>query len=535
MLKILIADDEPKVVQLIQKLIDWQSLNMELTGIAHNGLEAYEKIEILYPDIVITDIRMPGLDGLDLVKKSRELGHPIEFIIISGYRHFEYAQTALKYGVSDYLLKPIKKTELMETLTKLKSRYEERHEQLTYEERVRLAMKSDAERLRTNWFSSILYRENSEYEAYSLSEINSQYYYRFQPGYFQIICLKFDGNPMAEEGSLEFMAEKTNQIVQQQLSDTVYDFELYVEHLHVYLLLNYRKEDKRTIRRQCKAILNDLIILESILQGVQVTVGFGDPVEDISQLRRSLQSSRYLIEQRLVAGTGKLLEGEIKRRLDLADGEWFARFNQKMNTALESLDRQLVRECLEELKADLLKDPQISGHDIIQMCREVCNVYQFFMKGHKITADHSIIETFNQGSEHCSSASELLRYLRKVIISAYDQAVEGKLQEENRPIRIAKQYIKDNFSRTLTLEEVSGAAGFNPTYFSSLFKKETGKTFLEYLSWTRMEQAKNLLKETNRNVADICEAVGYSDVKYFTRNFTKYTGLKPNEYRKLYS
>lgn len=108
MLKVLIADDEEKICQLIQKLID-------------------------------------------LVKKTRELGLGVEFVIISGYRHFEYAQTAIKFGVSDYLLKPIRKDELTETLRKIKVRYEEKNEQITYEERVRLAMKSDVERLRWCW------------------------------------------------------------------------------------------------------------------------------------------------------------------------------------------------------------------------------------------------------------------------------------------------------------------------------------------------------------------------------------------------
>lgn len=184
MLKVLIADDEEKICQLIQKLIDWESLGMGIAGVANNGIEAFEMIENQMPDVVVTDIRMPGYDGLDLVKKTRELGLGVEFVIISGYRHFEYAQTAIKFGVSDYLLKPIRKDELTETLRKIKIRYEEKNEQITYEERVRLAMKSDVERLRTTWFSNILYRERREQDNSCLEEINEQYYYKMQPGVF---------------------------------------------------------------------------------------------------------------------------------------------------------------------------------------------------------------------------------------------------------------------------------------------------------------------------------------------------------------
>lgn len=535
MLKVLIADDEEKICQLIQKLIDWQSLDMEIVGVANNGIEAFEMIENRMPDVVVTDIRMPGYDGLDLVKKTRELGLGVEFVIISGYRHFEYAQTAIKFGVSDYLLKPIRKDELTETLRKIKVRYEEKNEQITYEERVRLAMKSDVERLRTTWFSNVLYRERREQDNSCLKEINEQYYYKMQPGCFQIVCVKFDGIVMHEEKNLEFLTDKTTQTAAQMFAALVYDWELYVESSHIYLLLNYGEEEKKAVRRQCRSMLNDLAVLESILEGMRVTIGFGIPVEDIGKLRLSLKSARYLVEQRLVAGTGKLLEGELRDGANLAESDWFAEFNRSMGLALESLDRQQVRSCLCKLKEDLLGLSDVTGHEVLQMCREVCNLYLFFMKNHKITIEQNFIERFNQGAEACASAEELLRYLLKEIAASYDKAVAGKLQEDNRPIRVAKQYIREHYNQAITLEDVSEVAGFNTTYFSSLFKKETGKTFLEYLSGVRMEQAKTLLKETNMSVASICEEVGYSDVKYFTKGFTKYTGLKPNEYRKLYS
>ena len=116
MLKIMIADDEDKICQLIYKLIDWSSMRMEVIGIAHNGIEALDLAKEYHPDIAITDIRMPGLDGLEFIEKAKEVDPNLEFIIISGYQQFEYAKKAIKYGVSDYLLKPIKKEELIGTL-----------------------------------------------------------------------------------------------------------------------------------------------------------------------------------------------------------------------------------------------------------------------------------------------------------------------------------------------------------------------------------------------------------------------------------
>ena len=112
---------------------------------------------------------------------------------------------------------------------------------------------------------------------------------------------------------------------------------------------------------------------------------------------------------------------------------------------------------------------------------------------------------------------------------------EQKRQADTRPIRTAKQYIQEHYADPLTLEWVSNIVGFSGSYFSSLFKKETGRNFLEYLSEVRMNRAKELLRETNLSVAEVCVRVGYSDLKYFTKSFKKATGLKPGEFRKLYS
>ena len=132
-------------------------------------------------------------------------------------------------------------------------------------------------------------------------------------------------------------------------------------------------------------------------------------------------------------------------------------------------------------------------------------------------------------------AAELFDYLTRRITTSYEKAARLKRQDENRPIRVVKKYVEEHFGEPLTLEELSQVVDLSPTYLSTIFKKDTGMTFLEYLSKVRMDMAKKLLKETNDTVADICGKVGYSDVRYFTKTFTKYAGLKPKEYRKLYS
>ena len=192
MLKVLIADDEEKICQLIEKLINWESLGLKVAAVASNGVDAVKKIMEYRPDIVITDIRMPGIDGMELIERTKKICPDTEIIIISGYRHFEYAQTAIRYGVRNYLLKPIRKDELRETLEKIVDICRERNEQLDFEERVRLALKNDAERLRTGFISQLIYGSSERKGDSSIEAVNAQFHFRFREGIFQILGIRFD-------------------------------------------------------------------------------------------------------------------------------------------------------------------------------------------------------------------------------------------------------------------------------------------------------------------------------------------------------
>ena len=479
MLRVLIADDESKVCQLIEKLVDWDVLGMEVVAVAENGIEALEKIKEFHPDIVITDIRMPGYDGLDLIRLGKEEAPNTEFVIISGYRHFEYAQMAIRYGVNAYLLKPIRKDELTETLKRLSA--------------------------------------------------------HFEPGEFSIAILKLDGRVCDEEKNVRFMAEKVQAAAGKLLNGYVMEAELTELNGFHFFLLNYDPDDRMQIRRQMKALLSEIRVQGDILKNLAVTMALGEGVGRLSEIGISLKNARLLIEERLLGGTGKLMEGSIESGESFADSEIFAKFNDQISHTLESLDAFAVREELIYLKTKMLAAKEISGHEILQMTKEICNQYLFFMKKYRLPVEENFMENFSISADNCADAAELFDYMTRRLTSSYEKASRLKRQDENRPIRLVKKYVEEHFGEPLTLEEVSQIADLSPTYLSTLFKKDTGITFLEYLSKVRMDMAKKLLKETNDTVADICGKVGYSDVRYFTKSFTKYAGLKPKEYRKLYS
>lgn len=188
-LKVMIADDEERICKLIEALIDCDALQMEVAGVAHNGLEACELVKNLRPDILITDIRMPGYSGLELIEKVKESEENLEIIIISGYAHFAYAQTAIKFGVGDYLLKPINKEELTSTLQKLGERIRDRRRLAEDQQRIQQKSEADIRLFRMNLINRLM--EGSTWKP-SLEELREKYYLHVEEGVFQGFLIKVD-------------------------------------------------------------------------------------------------------------------------------------------------------------------------------------------------------------------------------------------------------------------------------------------------------------------------------------------------------
>ncbi len=536
-MRVIIADDEDKVCQLIYKLVDWENLDMEVVSIVHNGIEALEAIEKFKPDVVITDIRMPGYDGLEMIRRAKEIRKNLNFIIISGYRHFEYAQNAIKYGVKDYLLKPIKKSEIMDTLSLMREEYLKRTESLSSEEKYRISIKNNLDRLRSAFFTDILFKRVSAEAKMSIEGINDKYHYNFCIGFFQVVLIKIDGVDTYSQSNAEYIKDKVQQTIHKKLDEYCYDIESVFENNFCYIVLNCSEENKKAVRRTLKSLLDELLLQKDIIEDIKITIGAGIPKNTIRGFFSSMKTAMWAIEQRLIIGVNKVIEGAEMSSSELADSSTFTEFNRKLLDALERLDENQLKEAFVYLEKSLKSRESTTGHEVIQMAKEAMNFYLFYLRQNKFAIRNAddFFENFSFNIENFGSMEEVFLSLSSTIIKSFNQVIADKQQEDNKPIREAKQYIKAHYKEPITLEIVSDYVGFNATYFSSLFKKETNTTFSEYLTSVRMERAKELLKESNLNVATICEEVGYNDTKHFSKSFAKYTNLKPNEYRKIYS
>lgn len=527
MLKVIIADDEERVCRLVQALADWNALGMEVAGTAANGLEALELVKKIKPDILITDIRMPGCYGLELIQRAKEYLPQLEIIIISGYAHFEYAQSAIKFGVGDYLLKPIQKEELRATLQKLGDRCRERQKSMLEAERLRYSTE-DVDRLQKRL---ILDLAAQRLAAPTMEQLRQEYHVEVREGQFQVVLLKIDYDPdQLGPASLDIIWEKAEKIFRGALPPLCYASIMDVQKDCGVAVLNYPQERQAEVRRRCRDGLNQLVAQSPMFGPVTFSVALGQPVGRAEEIPLSLKDAVGAVKERLIEGSGRLLEGNPPDS-QLQDAKLFERYGKSVELLLDTLSLQEADAIVDQLQQNALQVPGVRGRELIDL---VCSCGELFALRLSGADGQSDSDSFRARCMRCSRAADLFGCLRDFQQKLLEQVLLRRKDESQRPIRIAKQYIQQHYSENITLEDVSRASGFSVSYFSALFKRETGEGFAKYLTKIRMERAKELLQETNLPVSVICSQVGYGDLKHFNQIFKKTTSLSPGQYRKLY-
>jgi len=535
MIRVIIADDEERIVKLIQFLVDWQSLDMEVVATACNGIEALEKIKQFKPEIVITDIKMPGCDGLKMIEESKQSVPGIHYVVISGYRQFEYAKRAIQHGVSNYILKPIDHEELTRTLSKIKSEMELRGVEENSGKLLEELEKKNLSRKRREYIQRMLHHRQVLDKSTTVDGINEEYGYHFKTGSFQSIIIKIDGIHEQTGENRSYLEERISNELAKNLRECIEWEYADIAGLY-YLVLNY-KDSSFHLKEAMKSTLDALLLQSHILENFQVTIGVGIEGDSAKVFKDGFKAAKWAIDQRLILGTNKVIQGENKSSNDFVDTDIFKNFNKEFSEAIELQKLDVILGSIDKLEENLLSRKETTGYEIYQMVKEAINMYALMLRKLDMSSNNSepFFDNFNEEINNCGSAHDTFAYLKEKIKDSFETLIREKDNRDSRPIRSAKAYIIKHLGEPISLSSVSGEVGFNTTYFSTVFKKETGVTFSEYLLEKRMEKAKELLRETQTPVSVICTEVGYNDVKHFTKNFTKHTSLKPNEYRKLYS
>ncbi len=527
-LKVVIADDEARICKLIQILADWDALGMEVVGVAANGIEALEQVRIHRPHILITDIRMPGCSGLDLIEKAKEDVDDLQIIIISGYAQFEYAQAAMKFGVGDYLLKPIKKEELMSTLAKLGQHCREKMTEAQEVNLLKRVALEDSTRIRSSFLHDL---EIGKVAGFTVDGVKQHYHVALEHGVFLPFYLKIDYTPEAcSSPSLDMIQIKVDGLLRGALAPLCHEFVLRSDGAWVAGLLNYAPKKRDAIRRTLRDCLNQLTVQRNIFGDMEFSISLGQEAKDVSDLVQSQKWARNLMAERLVEGTGRLIECNTPphppREEKLLEG-----YAQMLEHAEESGSVQEATRVVTMLWEQAGQLDELTGAELLHLVTGAASIFALRMN---IPNRDEQLAQFDRQIQQCSRIATLFQCLQNFQTTqmAYLEAQQSDIT--TRPIRLAKQYIQNHLGENISLEAVSASIGLSSSYFSVAFKKETGEGFVKYITRVRIDRAKELLQQTDLPVSEICQQVGYSDLKHFTATFKKITNLSPGQYRKIY-
>ncbi len=522
MLRVVLADDENKILLLLQKLIDWKRLGYEIVGTANDGLRALELVREKQPHLLITDVRMPGCSGIELIQRAKELQPDLHFIVISGYRKFEYAQNALKYGVEDYLLKPLKQEELTGILLRLSDK-------LGKEAALEFQLKRSQERQQELLMESLANAAEHQQPFMAYADEG----FRTAGGVCFAALVRVDmAGTTQDPGGHQVILRSALEIVRRELQSLTDVYAAAIRKEGIAIVL--RMSAYRTVAvKQCfTKIQKEIEQQRDMFGNLRCTICLGsrqtDFEETILSMRQAMwfcrdrlchpQSWRDAESERAAFGRRYMMEAAQKKRFQVAaeclDEE---RFEQELDTCFRAVLS------LEDLNGQMLED---WFFQVLEAC-----LYGMQQNGQ---AEERFSENMEEKFWLCPDAQSAFQLLRQDISRELQRLRDERSLREMRPITEAKRYMQQHYREALRLEDVSSAVGFNATYFSTLFKKETGQNFMDYLTELRISKAKELLCGDTLSVQDVAEMVGYSDLKYFSRLFKKATGVSPSDYKKLY-
>ncbi|MEK3720732.1 response regulator [Paenibacillus sp. FSL H8-0034] len=532
MYKLIIVDDEESTSCGLRDYFDWKAHSIEVVGIANDGLTALPMIEQLSPDIVITDVKMPFLNGTELADKLREKQIQVKIIFISGYDDSEYLRSALKVEAIDYLLKPIQFPELHQVIGKTVEAIRVESEQQRLLEDMNQKLIQSFPLLREQ-FLSYLVRDGFQDQGALQSKLDFFEIKLHMEGLFGVLVVGIDDTFQ----TFLSMTERNQQLMAfailnicQEIIDTYsrgYAFQI-APGRFVCILSMHSQDEEDTLY----SLLNEMKVnLERILKWT-FTLGVGPVVTTLMDIPISYKQAVTAASQKLYLGNSRIIMMEslepVKHASVLLDSGKADRFTTELKMASEEEITVLLQQYFKQIR-------EIKSYSL-QQCRQFC--LHLHLLGSLVCADLGLVtddDSHQQELREQLFHSETLDDMYTLLqyhFSGLCRIIRDKREvKSNHVVKKIKEIIQTTYHRNLSLNEMAEQVYLTSTYICLIFKHETGETINEYLTKTRLEKAKEHLKDPLQKLNQIGQSVGYPDPSYFTRLFKKHTGMTPTEYR----
>jgi two-component system response regulator YesN len=520
----MLVDDEIPILKNLQAVVPWEELDIEVIGTARNGEQALVLARSLRPHLILCDIRMPIMDGIEFLAALREFdGGETEVIMLTGYQDFNYVRSVIRYEVKDYILKPIDYEELANTIRRLADGIRERSVE-------KQSIQQEWNQVFHLAYEKVLYDRLVDLGAGStrpflkLQEIDGEHLS------FAMMLVDVADYAKRERSWDDKERKLWNFAIHNILQENLMSFGVPHSVLQVrsgeWCVLIERMPPDLYNREQCLAWGEKLkhavqsylkLSIRVALQPTEVTLG---------QLARTYKSLQRSLNLSPLAEKGVIVSEKVRSSADTSQMLWDR--IEEMVTGLKRCDRRRTETALKELNDSFRLLPETSFERVAPIVHYLCIHLMREMHAMEVITREEENAVWRQIDQHHGIRETLL-----VINRLVDQSIERVMKKKTSDVLMlsAKDYIERNLSTELSIDMLADYLGISGSYFSLLFKQHVGETFVEYVTKQRMEMAKSLLALSDKSVTQVGQMVGYMERRYFTRVFSKYTGMLPSEFR----
>lgn len=533
MYKMMIVDDESWIRERIIHSIDWGKLEVGVVGEADDGEEALEMFKELLPEIVITDIRMPGIDGLEFTQKLKEIHSTAKVIIISGFSDFEYAKKAIKYEAFDYILKPVENSDLISVVQRCIEQINIEKSKQELFKQAEVQIKASMPLLKERFVSDLI----NDYISRDKDVLRELNYYGVKNDNLNHICyiVQIDDYETVIEDN-----KKDNNFIQFVICNIAKDFnnkisenELLFSYLGEVAFIVSSDGSVDTFTRQVISVSNGIRKMVKKILGCSVTIGIGEACNNINDISLSYLQAKKAVLNKAYFGKDRIYD---IRSMDMYHKSDFYGFYET---------EALINNIMMGSKENALSSLNTIIRDIDSKNKEMRPVELKFIY---IDIVNSIFKTSFEGkssSEEFSDFSfnffeqlyklqtieEIERWLSDIIEKIIDYLEKSRNGKKRKIVDKAIGYIENNYNQPITLNDIADKMFLNASYFCKVFKDTTGESFTKYLMKLRAQKAIQLMNDPTLKIYEIAQKVGYDDVQYFIKVFKSIKGVSPTQYR----
>ncbi len=531
MFKLMIVDDELLMRMGIRSMVDWEKHGFVLAGEASNGKEALDLALKVRPDLIITDIKMPLMDGLQLIREASGKLSSCKYVILSYFNEFRYAKEALQLGAVDYLIKnEITPAGLIELLEVIRQRLLEDNDKVrSGNKELSPGYSESLSHLKENLFKDMISGLLDTSKALTKAE---QLHVRVRSDELRVIKFRMDTFERVRKKYVEKDEKLLRFSVLNILEEMIprkWDKEIVIESSSDYLLMinSVRTDSARTeIENLCGLIQQAM----RDFMNLTFSVGVSSVVQDLRCLRTACREADYALRSRFFLGTGRILffenigsETGLKETKFLRSEEWKSEFRNALDSHKEEKlisNMNEIRRKLASLQANEreIRESYIWLTEIIS--HELSYEFRFQLPQAEMLPYEAVL------------AAETWDEVHSIVLSYARQYIDGDHPLPERSYAdLAADLIHRDYAEEISLLSIANQINVNPSYLSRVFKQEKGENFVSYLTRVRMERAKSFLESRKYKVSEVADKVGYHNYPYFSKIFKKVVGMSPEEYR----